>query len=423
MTVLDRMPPLVLAIAMLLSGGNIQAADWRDFRGPGGQGHAVAHDLPVELGETTNLTWKTRLPGIGWSSPVVCAGQIWMTTATDDGHSLRVLCVDFNSGRLVHDIEVLVPDQPAPINSKNSYASPSPVIEPGRVYVNFGTMGTACVDTSDGKVVWTNTTLHIEHKEGPGSSPILFDDFVIMNFDGMDAQFVVAYDKFNGKVVWRTDRTGEKDPKPDFRKAYSTPLLINVNGTPQLLSTGAHQIVAYDPRDGAELWKNRYNGFSNVPRPVYQDGVTYFSTGFQKPELWAVRVDADARGDLTDTHVLWKFNRQVPANSSPILVRGRIYMASDRGVATCVDAATGTAVWQDRQEGNYSASPIYADGKLYFSSEQGQVTVFKPKDELKPLAVNQLNDRLMASPAVVGKSLIFRTEKGLWRFDKAIPGS
>ncbi|QDU39318.1 putative methyltransferase YcgJ [Maioricimonas rarisocia] len=390
---------------------------WPQFRGPGGQGHVSSPKIPLEFGETENLTWKTAIPGTGWSSPVVLDNQIWMTTALDEGRSLRAVCVDRNDGRILHDVEVFTPEDPCPINTKNSHASPSPVVEPGRVYLHFGTMGTACLDTKTGEILWTNESLILDHKEGPGSSPVLYENLLIVTCDGMDVQYVTALDTATGQPVWKSERSAPLHDRPDFCKAYATPLIVQVDGKDQLISPGAHQVHGYDPATGAELWHVRYFGFSNVPRPLYdtESERIFLCTGYLKPQLWAI--DPHGKGNVTDTNVLWKAEGQVPGRPSPILVNGRIYFVHDRGVATCVDAETGEVVWRDRMGGNYSASPIAVGDRIYFSSEEGKVTVIEATDEYRVLAENQLDAALMASPAVAGSSLFLRTTTHLYRFD------
>jgi outer membrane protein assembly factor BamB len=406
-------------VIVALAGANVRADDvWPQFRGPDGQGHASTASLPIEFGENNHVTWKTPLPGEGWSSPVGDVRQLWMTTAVthdDNTVSLRALGVDAKSGKLLHDVEVFkLPS--ISLNAKNSHASPTPVWESDRLYMHFGTYGSACLDTSTGNVLWRNTDLHLDHKEGPGSSPVIYDDLMIFNCDGMDVQFVVALDKNTGKVRWRKDRTGELSPNPDFRKAYCTPLVISASGRDQLISPGAWQVISYDPRTGDELWKVRYEpGFSNVPRPLFEHGLLYICTGFSKTKLLAIK--PEGTGDITDTAVVWTFPKQVPKNSSPLMVGERLYMVEDRGVATCVNALTGKEIWTHRIGGNFWSSPLYADGHIYLCSEDGEVYVLEPADEYKVLATNQLEGRLMASPAVLGSALFFRTDTALYRIE------
>jgi len=404
-------------ILILLAGpvSKIVAADWTQFRGPGGQGHATATGLPVHFGEKQNVTWKTPIPGRGWSSPVILGNQIWMTTATQQGHSLRAVCVDRSSGRLLHNVEVFHPANPVSINARNSHASPTPVIEKGRVYVCFGRMGTACLSTRTGKVLWRNTELQLVHKEGPGSSPILFGNRLILDCDGKDVQYVVALDTQTGRIAWKTNRSAPLRTNLEFRKAYATPLVITAGGRPQVICPGPDQVNAYNPQTGRELWRVRYIGFSNVPRPLYADGVVYICTGYFRPSMLAIRIDG--QGDVTDSRLLWRYRRSVPLVPSPILVSGRIYMVSDGGVATCLNARTGKQHWQRRLGGRYAASLIEAAGHIYFSADDGRVIVISATQKYRQLAVNRLDGRLMASPAVVGNALILRTDTHLYRIE------
>ena len=338
-----------------------------------------------------------------------------MTTATDEGRSLRAICVDRPSGKLVHNVEVFHHDEPLEINPKNSHASPTPVIEAGRLYVNYGTLGTACLDTATAEIVWTNEEMLLDHKEGPGSSPILYGNLLLINCDGLDVQYVNALDKRSGEIVWQTWRSQPMDDNPDFCKAYSTPLVINSGGRDQLISVGAHWVYSYDLADGAENWMVGFRGFSNVPRPVFDGQRVFICTGFMKPQLLAIRPDGS--GNVTDTHVEWDAKRQVPNNPSPVIVDDLIFMASDRGVATCLDTTTGEEHWVERLEGNFSASPLHANGRLYFPNEQGQTFVVAADSNFELLATNTLDDGHMASFAVTGDTLFVRTRSHLYRIE------
>jgi outer membrane protein assembly factor BamB len=388
---------------------------WPQFRGPDGQGHVDAPNLPTTWSEDEHVTWKTEIPGKGWSSPVVWDNQIWMTSATDEGRSLRAVCVDRPSGEFLHNVEVFHCDEPLAINPKNSHASPTPVVEAGRLYVNYGTLGTACLDTANAEVLWTNEQMLLDHKEGPGSSPILYGDLLLINCDGIDVQYVNALDKRSGEIVWQTWRSQPMDENPDFCKAYSTPLVINSGGRDQLISVGAHWVYSYDPATGNENWMAGFNGFSNVPRPVYDGERLFICTGFMKPQLLAIR--PDGAGNVTETYVVWAAQRQVPNNPSPIIVDRLLFMASDRGVATCLDAASGQEQWVERLEGNFSASPIHAGGRLYFPNEQGQTFVVAAAPAFELLATNELDEGHMASFAVTGDTLFVRTRTHLYRIE------
>lgn len=410
-----------LAICVLCVSLSARADEWTLFRGPNGQGHCASTDLPVIWSEHDGVVWKKPIPGRGWSSPVTRDNCVWVTTSADNGHSLRALCLAADSGKIRWDVEVFRPEKPQHVNAKNTHASPSPIVEPGRLYVHFGAMGTACLDSQTGKILWKNQDLIIDHGEGPGSSPVLFGDLLIVNCDGTDRQFVVALAKLTGEVVWRTKRSISVDEKRfDMRKAFSTPTLIEVAGRPQAVSVGADQVEAYEPKTGQELWRVRYSGFSNVPIPIVDRDRVYIVTDFSRPELWAIRTDG--RGDVTDSNVLWKMTRQIGASSSPVLVEGRLYDVTDQGVLSCISTETGKPVWQHRVGGTYSASMLYLGRHVYLVSEQGKTTVIRPGDKYQEVAANILEERILATPAVCGRALLMRTDGYLYRIE-AIPAN
>jgi outer membrane protein assembly factor BamB len=409
-------------------------ADWPQFRGSDGQGVAKNANPPVKWSDKEKTKWSVDIAGKGWSSPVVMGNQIWVTTAVEHqpteaqikaaqektglpdrqfaqrnvagSITLRAICVDAQTGKSIFDLELFNVEAPDAIHTLNSYASPTPYIEKGRVYIHFGSNGTACVDSNTGEIVWKRE-ISLYHSVGAGSSPVLFEDVLILVCDGVHAQFVTALDKKTGETVWKTPRPEIRNTDGEHRKAFSTPLLIHHEGQPQLVSIGAQWLVSYDPRSGKEIWRVDHGaGFSNVARPVYANGVVYVSTGFGKPQLWAVRVDGT--GDVSDTHVLWKESSQIPAKPSPLLVDGRIYVLSDSGILTCVDAKDGKSQWRERIGGNYSASPALIGKQIYLMSHEGTVTVCSPGGEYKELAKFELEKQIMASPAVDGDAIIVR---------------
>jgi outer membrane protein assembly factor BamB len=426
----------VLALVLLCSGWIAARADWPEFRGPWGNGHASATGetnllgLPLYWSETNNIKWKTEIPFRGWSTPVVMAGQVWLTTATDDGHDFFAICVDAESGKIRFNEKVFHSDNPEPLGngaSMNCYATPSPVIELGRVYVHFGSFGTARLDTSTGKVLWKRDDLPCRHYRGPSSSLVSFENLLILTMDGVDLQYLTALDKQTGKTVWKTNRSvawnDENVPGPmardgDLRKAHSTPLIVTTEAKAQMLSAGAKAVYGYDPRTGQELWRVQYDDWSVAPRPVFEHGVAFIVTGLSKKELWAVKTDG--QGDVTDTHVTWKLGNHVGIYASPILVDGLIYIAAEQNYVTCVEAATGQVVWTGRIGGKYAASPIYGDGRLYFCSQQGTTTVLKPGRTFEVLATNTLASGFMASPAADGKALFLRTKTHLYRIESPV---
>ena len=382
--------------------------DWPEFRGPGGQGHSNERGLPLNWSESRNIAWKTPVPGLGWSSPVVADGRVWLTSAIEErGISLRVLAFDVATGREVINVEAFnIPSHRREINPKNSWASPTPVIEKDRVYVHFGADGTAALNAS-GTILW-KARFDYQSQHGAGGSPIVHGDLLIFSCDGSDVAFVVALDKHTGKVKWRTNRGFPAD------QAYTTPLLIRAANRDQLISVGAFRARAYDPATGREIWRVRYDdGFSNVPRPVFAHGLVFIATGFQQPSLLAVR--PDGTGDVTKTHIVWALKRGAPLTPSPLAVGDELYVVTDGGIASCLDAKTGSVVWQQRLGGTYSASPVFADGRIYFLAEQGVTTVIAPGREFRRLAANTLDGGLLASMAVSGGALYLRTDSHLYR--------
>ena len=403
---------VVVATGVALAGEN-----WPEFRGPTGDGHSDATGLPLTWSETKNVVWKTPIHDRGWSSPVVWGRQVWLTTATRNGKQLFAVCVDRDSGKIVHDVKLFDVAKPDRIASMNSYASPTPAIEKGRVYVHFGTYGTACLDTGTGRVLWARRDMNCEHHMGAGTSPILFGKRLIVAVDGCDVQYVAALDTATGQTVWKTKRSVDYSKIHRYtRKAYCTPTVIESGGVRQLISPCSRAIIAYDPAGGKELWKVRHTGWSMVPRPLLGCGLIFLVMDYDYPQLWAIR--PGGRGDVTDTHVVWKITKRMPQKPSPLLVGERLYVVSDRDFATCIEARTGRVVWQERIGGKYSASPICADGRIYFFDERGVTTVVEPGAKYKVLATAELDGRMMASPAVAGKALFLRTETHLYRIEK-----
>ena len=383
----------------------VLAQDWPEFRGPTGQGISDERGLPSVWSETRNVRWKVPVSGRGWSSPSIQGDRIWLTTATEDGRSLRAVSLDCSSGAVLQNIEIFHLDSPVAINAKNSHASPTPLIEGNFVYLHFGALGTACVSQS-GKIVWKTRLAYDNGQHGPGGSPVLYEDLLILSCDGRDIQYVAALDKNTGGTRWKMKRRGQQ--------AYTTPLVVRLPGGDQVISPGAFRAISYEPRTGKEIWQVRYgDGFSNVPRPVYGNGLVYICTGFQEPSVIAVRVDG--RGDVTGTHIAWTLKRGAPLTPSPLLVGDELYLVNDNGIATCVDAKTGKQYWQERLGGAHSASPVYADGRIYFLSEDGESVVIAPGRQFKKLAVNQLDGQTLASMAVSAGSIYIRTATHLYR--------
>jgi outer membrane protein assembly factor BamB len=426
---MTRIVTAVLLVLFCLPAA--EAGDtWPQFRGPVGNGHSDSLDLPLNWSEKQNVVWKTAIHDRGWSSPVIYGRQIWLTTATQDGRNLYALCVDRETGRVIRDMKLFEVANPQYAHPFNSYASPTPVIEQGRVYITFGSAGTACIDTKSFRVVWERRDIECNHFRGSGSSPIIFQDLLIMNFDGSDHQFVIALDKRTGKTGWQTKRSidfQDLDPsgKPaadgDFRKGFATPHVTMINGRWELISLGSKAAYSYNPLNGQELWRVEERAqHSPSTRPVIGHGMIFYPTGFSSGQLLAVRTGG--KGLITDSHVAWRVKRGVSNKPSILLIEDLIYIINDTGIASCIDAKSGEQVWQKRIGGEYSASPVYADGRIWFFSEEGKASVIRPGRTFEQLAENQLDEGFLASPAIAGKAFFLRTRTHLYRIEKKRAG-
>ncbi|MEQ9412092.1 MAG: PQQ-binding-like beta-propeller repeat protein [Fuerstiella sp.] len=419
---------LVLAISSVTPAEET-SLPWPFRSGPTLDGHvaaADARDLPTEFDEASgsNIRWKTPWEGFGHSTPVIGNGKVWMTAATEDGRRQYVYGIDADSGAVLHHRLLFENENPEPLdNDVNTYASPSCALDDKAVYVHFGSYGTARLDASTAEIVWQRRDIKCRHYRGPGSSPILFQDLLILTFDGIDAQFLMALNRHTGETVWRTDRStdyGDLDEngKPrrdgDLRKAYSTPGLIDVDGRTQVVSVGSRAAFGYDALTGTEIWGIRHQDFNAAAPPVFRDGLVVLNTGSRGANLMAVRLDATTRGDVTDSHIVWDRDKGNSRLAAPLLLEERVYMITDAGVAICVDVATGEEIWKGRVGGMHVASPITANGYLYFCNEEGDVTVLRAGDKFDVVSANRLADGMRASPAVADGRLYLRTFRHLY---------
>ncbi|MYF99236.1 PQQ-like beta-propeller repeat protein [Candidatus Poribacteria bacterium] len=406
----------------------VQQQNWNQFRGPNGDGTTTASNLPIEFGEKKNLRWKTPIHDKGYSSPVVWEKQIWLTTARVNGSELFAVCVDLDSGDITHDIKVFDVENPQlEYPDINSHASPTPIVEAGRVYVHYGTYGTACLDTKTGDILWERRNLNCDHRVRPASSPIIDGDTLFLTYDGVDVQFVAALNKMTGDTIWIEHRNVDTDfgeilkakgitdiekikrEKPnDNRKSYATPTIITYQGKKQLISPAAEVTFSYDTKTGDELWRVRHEelGWNVACRPIFAHNLVYFTTGIEKNLL---AVDPSGTGDVTDTHIVWRMRKGAPEIPSPLIVDDLVFVVSEGGVVSCVDAKSGDTIWKGRIRGKYWASPLYANGNIYFFNIDGIVSVISAGRELKILARNKFDTEFIASGAVAGNKLILRS--------------
>lgn len=414
--------------ATAVAGAEVEG-DWNQFRGPHTDGTTTAKNLPVTFAEgSPEIRWKTPIVGRAWSSPVIWKNQVWLTNAPeiqnlgkdqkklDKPLVLSAVCLDLTTGKVLMDLPLFEVDAPQFTHPTNSLASPTPYVEEGRVYIHFGTYGTACLDTQTGKKLWERRDLPCDHWRGPGSSPVVYGDLVYLTFDGYDLQYIAALNKLTGKTVWKQDRNvdfGTTDG--DAKKAYSTPLLIAPHGKSMLVSPFASHTIAYDPLSGDRLWSVKHGGMNTGVRPLYGNGLLYIGTSDSQNPL--IAFPPEGAGDIT-SKIVWRSNKQIPKRGSQLLIGDSLYMVNDSGVASCIDAHTGETIWSHRLPGEYWASPLYANGLVYCFSQKGEVPVFKAAREFELVAENKLDDGFVASPAVAGNALIVRTKTHVYRIEK-----
>ena len=389
----------------------LSLGDWSQFRGPNSDGHAASAS-PLEWSDTKNVAWKTHIPGLGWSSPVVVDGKVFLTTAVPSGEglSLRAIAVDSTTGEILWDREVRAVAKAPSIHKKNSHASPTPIVRDGSVFVHFGALGMARLAIADGKLLWVNTELDYPPMHGSGGSPVLHEGKLVVVCDGSTKPFVAAVDAESGKTAWKTPRSVEGR----VNHSFATATILTTDGKAQVLAPGPDHFAAYDLASGAELWKVLAPGWSVVPQPALGFGLVIYNHDYDHPELIAVKLGGS--GDVTDSHVVWRIKRGAPSTPSPLLVGNELYFVSDNGVASCVDAKTGDRHWTERLGGNYSASPIFANGRILFLNETGLATWVKPGSEFAVLGTNEVPGRTFATPAFSENSMYLRTDEYLYKF-------
>jgi outer membrane protein assembly factor BamB len=412
---------LAILSLILVSACNFAQSPWTHFRGSNLDGIAPDANLPSSWDDATNIKWKIPIHGKGWSSPVVSDNRIWMTTSSDGGKELYAVSIDFQSGKIIHNIMVFEPSKIYSIHDVNSYATPTPCIDQGKVYLHFGHYGTLCLDAATGEKIWERTDLFCEHVQGPGSSPIIHENMLILHMEGTDVQYVIALDKNNGNTIWQTHRPDYlyEHLAPIGRKAYITPVVINAGGRELLISNGSAVCIAYDVNNGQEVWRVIQGEDSTISMPfVWQDKV-YFYTGFFSKDnaniAELLAVDPSGEGDVTHSHVLWRSESPILQLLTPVVRDGLIYTIDTRNVMKCIDSNSGEVVWEQRVRGRYNASPVYAAGKIFFPSTTGNVLVIREGKQFYQLAENQLDGEIWASPAIYDNSLLIRTSKFLYK--------
>lgn len=406
---------VVILLSLVASGA--RAEDWPCFRGPSRQGLSQEKEIPTRWSATSNVKWKTPIPGEGWSSPVVYGDDVFVTTALDGGKSLHLVRLDRRDGTIVWDKEV-TQQTPKYKQRPNSYATSTPIVDGRRVYM-VACDGKILATDLDGKVVWTNHEFDYYSQHGLAVSPVLYEDLVIVVFDWSspgpdkkigwevpwDKALILAVDKNTGVTRWRGNRGSSQI-------GHASPVIARVGDSDQLVSSAGAVVQGFDLKTGERLWTVSSPGEGVVPSGVVGDGLSFTTSGFREETILAVRLGG--RGDVTQTHVAWRVTDGVPHVPSLLYVSPRLYSISDEGIVNCLQGATGEVLWRKRLPGKYSPSPVYADGKVYFLSESGKATVIEEGPEYKMLAQNDVGETCCASPAISQGNLFLRTEKAIY---------
>jgi outer membrane protein assembly factor BamB len=429
-----------LAFAMVL-GVTVSAADWPQWRGPHGSGIADDKELPQQWSATENVAWKAKLGGVGVSSPIVSGNAVFVTSQIGTGVSRQgprlgqgevagfdrsiasggsswdkvvflVEAFDRVTGRQLwqHRMDAVGPLES--VHDKHNLASPSPVSDGQFVYAWFGTGQIVALDMS-GKVVWER---HIGQQISPfninwghSSSPTLYEDVLILLCDHTQASYLLGVDKKTGKDKWKVDRG-------KGRSSYTTPFVVQASSGPELVVNSSERVDAYDPRNGTFLWNVGGTNQFPIPVPTFANGVIYMTRGYRSGPYMAVK--PGGRGDVSASHVVWEVATGAPYISSLVYDAGLLYMATDIGAVSVIEAETGRRLWQERVNGLFSASPVAGDGKIYFVSETGEVIVLRAGRQPQVIARNDMGERLMASPAISNGQIFLRGDGSLFAIGK-----
>jgi outer membrane protein assembly factor BamB len=398
-----------------------QQGNWTQFRGSNLNGISGETGVPILWNDSINVVWKARVNGKGWSSPVIYGDQVWITSATDDGKKMFTICFNSISGKELFNIRLFEPSSMYSKHEINTYSSPTPCIEQGFVYLHFGTYGTACVRTGDGSVLWKRTDLNCDHVQGPGSSPIIYKNMLVLHLEGVDVQYIVALDKKTGKTIWKIERPKDCYDKLDQngRKAYITPVIINIKGKDLLISNGSAACIAYDPETGAEVWRVVQGEDSTISSPFSENGIVYFYTGYvtsKEGEKYSelLAVDPRGSGDVTKTHVLWRLRSPILQLLTPLIKDGLIYTIDSMNNLFCIDAKTGKTVYTKKLTGKYNSSPVCVGGNIYFTSTNGETMIIKEGRKLEIISRNKIKGEVFATPAITHNSIIIRAGNNLY---------
>lgn len=418
---------LAAALILFTFSLNITAQDntrqWTHFRGNDLNGIVEEGEYPTHWSDSTNIAWKTVIRGKGWSSPVVYGEQIWCTSATKDGKEMFAVCMDYTSGKITKEIPLFQPDTLYRIHSVNSFATPTPAIEEGFLYAHFGRHGTACLDTETGEKVWERTDLQCEHIQGPGASVFLYENMLILHMEGIDRMRIYALDKESGETIWVAERNEKWYEGIDEigRKAYVTPIVINVDGRELLISNGSCVCDAFDVHTGELVWYIPRGEDSTISMPVESDGKLYFYSGFEtrddgEKSCDLICVDPKGSGDIT-SNIIWSRTSPMLQLQTPVISDGLIFTVDSKSLLMCLDANTGETIWEEKLKGKYHSSPTWADGKIYINATREKTFVYRASKSKEFLAENILQGEIWATPAFLEGGILLRTSKYLYKIN------
>ena len=417
------MKTFMLVAGLGLTVISLPAENWPQFRGPTGQGVSTETNVPLRWSATENIAWKTAIPGQSWSSPIVWADRVFLTTATDDGVSCRVLCLDRGTGGILWNNEVFKQSTTGRKEGRNTYATPTPATDGKLVFAAFFDGSFAAVNFA-GEVVWTNRSYPFYSQHGLGTSPILWKGLLIQARDGSnggddkglgwqkpwDQAYLLALEATTGREHWK-GRRGLS------RISHGVPAIWEHDGRTEVVSEAGDVVQGFDFQTGERLWSNEVIGEGKVPSTVIGEGMVFTAGGWGgKESIKAFKLGGS--GDLKETRLVWQQKKGMPKVPSMLYVNPHLYAISDAGVAACMKAATGEIIWQERFGGGFSASPVFAGGRVYFTSDVGETTVVAAGAEYKLLAQNPLGEKVQASMAVSQGQIFIRTEKSLYCIGK-----
>jgi outer membrane protein assembly factor BamB len=420
---------------------NFASSNWPQWRGPESQGVSTDKNLPIEWNETKNVLWKVELPGRGFSQPIIWDKYVFVTTDVEGGkapethkppthvvggkefkhpewagvdllHTFKVMCLDRDSGKVIWEqvaYEGVTYDYR---HKRGNYAAPTPVTDGKNVWAYFGSEGVYCYDFK-GKLIWKKSLGNIGTMGmGVGTSPVLFEDLVILicdqEFDGKDS-FMIALDKKTGKEVWRNPR--------QIGVSWATPVIVRTAGRAELVTSGNELLVSYDPKTGKEIWRTKGLGSHAIATPVVGHGLAILSSGFPSKVITAVKLGGTGNLDDTDK-IAWRYNKGTAYVPSPILYGDYVYLMSDGGILTCLSAKTGEIIYEGGRvpiaTKFYGASPVAFEGKILLTSDDGDTFVIKAGPKHEVLAQNSIGEPCRTSIAIADSKLFIRGDKHLF---------